>query len=111
MRSRVLLSISLALAVGLGFTAGYVVHRGGHPQNQSPYRPAAAAIVTVPALRGMTQSDAKASLAAAGLAVQVVQVPSATIPKGGIVAVAPAPGSRVRAGTVIDLSVSSGPTG
>lgn len=63
---------------------------------------------TVPNLKGMTESDAKALLTENKLAVSVETEYSDTIEKGIVISQSKAEGSRVEAGTMINLVVSLG---
>ncbi|MBR6329015.1 MAG: PASTA domain-containing protein [Lachnospiraceae bacterium] len=66
--------------------------------------------VSIPDLRGITEENAKAALAAAELTVgTVAEVNSETIPVGCVVSQSPGALTEVAKGTAVDLSVSSGP--
>jgi eukaryotic-like serine/threonine-protein kinase len=65
-------------------------------------------LVKVPAIVGMTQSDAEAALEGAGFELgTVVQTPSSA-PVGQVVESKPAPGSRVAIPSSVSISVSDG---
>jgi beta-lactam-binding protein with PASTA domain len=66
--------------------------------------------VPAPNLIGLTEQDAISQLNSAGLLLgTVTTAPSDTVPKGVVMAMAPAAGSQVPAGTTVDLTVSNGP--
>ena len=63
-----------------------------------------------PNLVGLTEQDAIRQLNSAGLRLGTVTTASSgTVPKGVVMAMAPAAGSQVPAGTTVDLTLSSGP--
>jgi eukaryotic-like serine/threonine-protein kinase len=65
--------------------------------------------VPVPALAGMTLTDARAELAVAGLgSVDVTELPHPTAPSGVVVAQSPLPGQQLRPGAGVRLAVSRG---
>ncbi|HMJ00891.1 MAG TPA: PASTA domain-containing protein [Gaiellaceae bacterium] len=61
----------------------------------------------VPALRGLTQASATATLSRLGFRVSVSQVPAAQ-PKGIVFSQAPAPGSKAPKGSIVGINVSTG---
>jgi hypothetical protein len=63
--------------------------------------------VIVPAV-AMDEASARADLQASGLLVTVSTTPSETVPKGQVVRLGPAPGTRVKRGSVVTLYLSSG---
>ncbi len=68
------------------------------------------ASVTVPSLTGMTEANARATLATAGLvAGTVTQAPSDLVAAGLVLRQVPAAGASVTAGSPVDLVVSLGP--
>lgn len=62
-----------------------------------------------PVTSGLAQSDAQASLSAAGLGVQVLREYSETVPAGVAIRTDPADGTRLDPGTVVIVYVSQGP--
>ena len=64
-------------------------------------------LVAVPALRGLAQAKAQAQLEAAGLTGVFHQVTSAAAP-GTVVAQSPAAGTKAKAGSKVNVNVSSG---
>jgi serine/threonine-protein kinase len=67
-------------------------------------------VVTVPDVRWMTQSQAKRTLEAADLELQIGDsVPNPTVPVGGVLAQTPLPSQEVGPGSRVTLIVSSGP--
>ena len=72
----------------------------------APPSPAA----SVPNLVGLPEQDAVTQLNSAGLLLgSVTSASSGTVPKGVVMAMAPAAGSQVPAGSTVDLTLSSGP--
>ncbi len=66
--------------------------------------------IAAPDLVGMTEANARAAIAAAGLTVgTVTRTASATVPSGSVVSQNPAAGTLVASGTAVDLVVSTGP--
>jgi beta-lactam-binding protein with PASTA domain len=65
--------------------------------------------VKVPAVQGMSQSDAVKAILNAGLVPIVIQVPSQD-PKGTVIAQDPAPNQQVPAQSKVRINVSGGPT-
>lgn len=66
--------------------------------------------VVVPNVTGSTQAAAESTLKSTRLVPgNVTAVSSATTPKGNVVAATPVPGTRVPAGSTINLEISSGP--
>ncbi len=78
-----------------GDTVSYWVSRG-KPQ------------VTVPVLTNLTQADAEAKLADAGLVGAVTQATSTTVPAGSVISQDPAPGTKVDKGSTVSYVVSTG---
>jgi len=67
-------------------------------------------LVTVPDVVGLAQGDAEAEITSAGLAVgAVITQCSDTVPAGSVISQSPAGGASVLPGTVVDLTVSTGP--
>jgi beta-lactam-binding protein with PASTA domain len=64
-------------------------------------------LVAVPTVTGGSSAEARRRLLAVGLDIQVKSVPS-TEPKGRVIAQDPAANARVRAGTVVMVSVARG---
>ena len=65
---------------------------------------------SVPAVTGLTQTNAQDAITTAGLDVgTVTQASSATVPPGSVISQNPAAGTSVAAGTAVDLVISSGP--
>ena len=102
----VLVWVVLLVAFGLSPT-------GSETGPQPAATPAPASVVpAVPApnLVGLTEQDAISQLNSAGLRLGTVTTASSgTVPKGVVMAMAPAAGSQVPAGTTVDLTVSNGP--
>ncbi|HOK90347.1 MAG TPA: PASTA domain-containing protein, partial [Candidatus Hydrogenedentes bacterium] len=66
--------------------------------------------VAVPDVSGLTQADATASLASAGLATgSVTSQCSSTVPAGSVISQSPAANTRVTPGSAVNLVVSTGP--
>jgi eukaryotic-like serine/threonine-protein kinase len=65
--------------------------------------------VTVPDLRGDSQDDAVAALAAVGLVQDVHTVPSNETNAGKVLAQSPKPGEKVNKGTKVRINVGEGP--
>ncbi len=65
--------------------------------------------ITVPDVRGQSQSAATSALQSAGLAAgNVTQEASSTVPQGSVIRQTPAAGARVAPGSNVDLVISSG---
>ena len=65
--------------------------------------------VTVPEVVGQTQADAEAAIVASGLIVGTVRVnPSVSVSEGQVISQAPAGGTEVSGGSVVDLFVAAG---
>jgi beta-lactam-binding protein with PASTA domain len=66
--------------------------------------------IATPDVLGLPQADAEAAIVAADLVVGTVTLfPSDTVPAGNVISQTPLAGFPVVAGTVVDLTVSSGP--
>ncbi|MBV8981869.1 MAG: serine/threonine protein kinase [Acidimicrobiia bacterium] len=65
--------------------------------------------VAVPNVVNQTQDDAIASLTRAGLKANAVSIPNDTVTQGVVYAEDPASGKKVKKGSTVNLSVSSGP--
>lgn len=65
--------------------------------------------VAVPEVSGMSADDARAELAAAGFAVEVVEAYDADVPEGDVVGIAPGSGSQAPPGSTVTITVSLGP--
>jgi beta-lactam-binding protein with PASTA domain len=65
-------------------------------------------VAKVPAVVGMTQSDAEAALEGAGFEVGAVAQAHSSRPVGQVVESKPAPGSRVALPSSVSISVSDG---
>jgi serine/threonine-protein kinase len=63
---------------------------------------------TVPDLANLTQADAEARLADAGLVGAVTQATSTTVPAGSVISQDPAPGTKVDKGSTVSYVVSTG---
>jgi hypothetical protein len=102
----VLVWVVLLVAFGLSPT-------GYETRPQPAATPAPASVmpaVPAPNLVGLTEQDAISQLNSAGLRLGTVTTASSgTVPKGVVMAMAPAAGSQVPAGTTVDLTVSNGP--
>ena len=100
------------VAVGLLLGAALLVPQliGGSPSNpptQAPPSASAIPAVIVPNVIGLKQRQAMHIVDAAGLRLgMVVKAHSSTVPKGVVVAMQPAAGSRVPAESAVDLTVS-----
>jgi len=71
---------------------------------------AAPRLVTVPDLGGLSQAEAEAALAAAGLALGTLGTAhSDTVPEGDVISQVPSAGSSVPGGTAVDIVISLGP--
>jgi serine/threonine-protein kinase len=70
---------------------------------------AAGPLVDVPDATNETGSAAAFALTALDLKPKVVRTPSDTIPQGTVISQTPAPGTKAPVGTVVELTVSSGP--
>jgi len=65
--------------------------------------------VEVPSLFGLSQSEAEAAIADAGLQVGAVGSDFSDEPEGTVIAQSPEPGTRVNEGSTVDFAVSAGP--
>ena len=65
--------------------------------------------VHVPDVRSLSQAAAEQQLQAQGLEVWVLQANSSSVPAGAVIGVSPSVGKVVLRGTVITLTVSTGP--
>jgi hypothetical protein len=113
----------ILLVVGAGLLAalvlvvlllGFALSPTGSETGPQPAATPAAVSVTpavpAPNLVGLTEQDAISQLNSAGLHVGTVTTASSgTVPKGVVMAMAPAAGSQVPAGSAVDLTLSSGP--
>lgn len=72
--------------------------------------PSALGNVTVPDLVGLSVQQAYEALAAASLSVDALTFASSSDPEGTVTAQAPASGESVPAATIVELTVSAGPT-
>ena len=63
----------------------------------------------MPNVTGASQSDAESELKAAGLGVDVSEIPSDNVDKGKVIAQLPAAGTIVAPDTTVAIVVSSGP--
>ena len=101
--------VSVVLLVGLARSPTGVSETG--PQPAATLAPASVVpAVPAPNLVGLTEQDAISQLNSAGLHLGTVTTASSgTVPKGVVMAMAPAAGSQVPAGTTVDLTVSNGP--
>lgn len=66
-------------------------------------------IVAVPAIIGMTQSDAQAALEGAGFELGTVTQKASASPAGQVIASLPAPGAKASIPSAVAVTVSSGP--
>jgi beta-lactam-binding protein with PASTA domain len=67
--------------------------------------------VAVPSVVGMPLATASDALGAAGLRVgSVADQPSSSVPSGDVVAVSPAPGTKVAPGTAVSLAIAVTPS-
>jgi beta-lactam-binding protein with PASTA domain len=64
-------------------------------------------VAKVPALRGLTEASATATLSRLGFRVSVSKIPSAQ-PKGIVVSQAPPPGTNAPKGSIVGINVSTG---
>lgn len=64
--------------------------------------------VEIPAVEGMSQSDAESQLSSAGLDVGTVSEQFDDSEEGSVVSASPSPGARVEEGSTVDLVVSAG---
>jgi beta-lactam-binding protein with PASTA domain len=67
-------------------------------------------MVSVPNVVGMSEADAKATLQQQGFQVQTQQASSDTTPEGNVSAQDPAGGSQAAKGSVVTITVSTGPS-
>jgi hypothetical protein len=65
--------------------------------------------LTVPNVLGMSPAEAMAALADAGFRASMVSKPSSSVPAGQVSSESPASGSLLAKGSLVTLSVSSGP--
>jgi hypothetical protein len=117
----VLLVLVLPALLGLGALLGFRVFTDSPSSQQpSPVSPAGSAptatspapvtIVLVPNVLGLTVQRATSQIQNAGLRLgSVTTAPSGTAPNGVVISMAPAAGSQVTLGSLINLTVSSGP--
>jgi len=74
-------------------------------------RAIASRVVAVPSVMGMPLATASDALGAAGLRVgSVADQPSTSVPSGDVVAVSPAPGTKVAPGTAVSLAIAVTPS-
>jgi len=74
-------------------------------------RAIASRVVAVPSVVGMPLATASDALGAAGLRVgSVADQPSSSVPSGDVVAVSPAPGTKVAPGTAVSLAIAVTPS-
>ena len=116
-------TVIILLAVGAGLLAvlvwvvllvGFALFSTGSETGPQPAATPAPVSVTpavpAPNLVGLTEQDAISQLNSAGLRLGTVTTASSgSVPKGVVMAMAPAAGSQVPAGTIVDLTVSNGP--
>ncbi|MHB1582717.1 MAG: PASTA domain-containing protein [Acidimicrobiales bacterium] len=102
--------IGLAVLLGLG-AALALNFIGGGPSSTKTYNPSATTVtgVDVPNVIGMSTVQAGNELRASGMAVTTAEQPSTAVPTNVVISQAPAAGSRVARGSVVTLTVSSGP--
>ena len=67
------------------------------------------AVVTIPSVVGKNGFNAGAGLGGVGLKTKILRAPSVSVPKNYVIAQSPLPGTEVPRGTVITLTLSSGP--
>lgn len=95
--------VALVLFLTLGWSKSHVPPAKGHPPTQ------ATAKYTVPNLVGMSQAAAEVALQAAGFSLpEIRNIPSHPSPPGTVIIQSPAGGARVKKGTRVSLSISSG---
>ena len=70
--------------------------------------PAPANAVTIPDVKGMTQSEATSTLEAAGLVVEVLEAYSDTVPSGQVLGQAPSKGLQTAPGATVTIAISKG---
>ena len=99
----------VVLLVGFALSPTGVSETG--PQPAATSAPASVApAVPAPNLVGLPEQDAISQLNSAGLHLGTATTASSgTVPKGVVMAMAPAAGSLVPAGSAVDLTLSSGP--
>ena len=96
--------LAVALALSVGFTAGYVVRGSSDAAPPAVDRPVAA--VSVPNVVGLAAADATSVVEAAGLSVQIRVRADQVEPSGVVLEQTPPPGVRVPPGTVVNVVVS-----
>ena len=104
----------LAVLVSVVLLAGFALFSTGSETGPQPAATSAPASVVpavpAPNLVGLTEQDAISQLNSAGLHLGTVTTASSgTVPNGVVMAMAPAAGSQVPAGSAVDLTLSSGP--
>ena len=97
-----------------GITAGQVFRQTPQPGTSAP-RGSTVTIyveqggqITVPDVRNLSSSDASAKLTQLGLAVQVQNQPSDSVPADTVINQSPAPGTKAPSGSTVTLTVSTG---
>ena len=98
--------IVLAAALALALTS-----RGRGQIPSPPTTSGPVPLVTMPGVVGQPRTVASAQLLSLGLTVRVTEAPSTIAPPGLVFSQAPGEGARVAFGSVVLLTVSSGPPG
>jgi serine/threonine protein kinase/beta-lactam-binding protein with PASTA domain len=102
----VLLVVLLLLGIG---GVGWALSDRGSGGSGDPTTTSTPAAVPVPDLVNSTQADAEAQLEAVGLTASVTQAADDTVAAGNVISTDPQSGVPVAAGTVVALTVSTGP--
>lgn len=114
-RRRLWLPVGIAAAlVAAGLAVGLAVGLGGGASGRRAVRPPAStttttAVAVLPTVRGESASGAADALSAVGVHITMEQAPSAVVTQGYVIKQAPAAGAKVALGSIVTLTVSSGP--
>lgn len=114
-RRRLWLPVGIAAAlVAAGLAVGLAVGLGGGTSGRRTVRPPAStttttAVAVLPTVRGESASGAADALSAVGVHITMEQAPSAVVAQGYVIKQAPAAGAKVALGSIVTLTVSSGP--
>ena len=115
-RRRLWLPVGIAAAlVAAGLAVGLAVGLAGGTSGRRTVRPPASttttttAVAVLPTVRGQPASSAADALSAVGVHITMEQAPSAVVAQGYVIKQAPAAGAKVALGSIVTLTVSSGP--
>lgn len=106
------LSIALVVLILLGLIglgSWIVWNSDDAPERRTTTTASTIPLVSVPSEIGKREAVGVQHLEAAGLKATVVSGPSVNVSKGSVISQRPLPGTMVPHGTVVELTVSSGP--